>query len=77
MLLWLWCRLAAAAPSRPLAWEPPYAVGAALRTKKEKSNRLEVLGQRSKFPEAEKNFCKGSHNEFPLMCRAGVKETLD
>ena len=30
-LLWLWCRLAAAAPIRPLAWELPYAAGAALR----------------------------------------------
>ena len=29
-LLWLWCRPAATAPIRPLAWEPPYAtVGAA------------------------------------------------
>ena len=28
-LLWLWCRLAAVAPIRPLAWEPPYAGGAA------------------------------------------------
>ena len=28
-LLWLWHRLATAAPIRPLAWEPPYAVGAA------------------------------------------------
>ena len=28
-LLWLWCRPAAAAPIRPLAWEPPYAAGAA------------------------------------------------
>ena len=24
-LLWLWCRPAAAAPIRLLAWEPPYA----------------------------------------------------
>ena len=23
MWLWLWCRLAAAAPIRPLAWDPP------------------------------------------------------
>ena len=30
-LLWLWCRLAATTPIRPLAWEPPYAVGAALK----------------------------------------------
>ena len=28
-LLWLWCRLAAVAPIRPLAWEPPYAALAA------------------------------------------------
>ena len=28
-LLWLWCRPVATAPIQPLAWEPPYAVGAA------------------------------------------------
>ena len=27
VLLWLWHRPMAAAPIRPLAWEPPYAVG--------------------------------------------------
>ena len=31
--LWLWRRLAPAALSRPLAWEPPYAAGAALKSK--------------------------------------------
>ena len=37
-LLWLWCRPAATAPIRPLAREPPYATGAALKkTKKKKS----------------------------------------
>ena len=30
-LLWLWCRLAAAALIRLLAWELPYATGAALK----------------------------------------------
>ena len=31
-LLWLWCRPpAATALIRPLAWEPPYAAGAALK----------------------------------------------
>ena len=29
-LLWLWCRPAAVALIRPLAWEPPHAAGAAL-----------------------------------------------
>jgi len=28
-LLWLWRRLVATAPIQPLAWEPPYAAGAA------------------------------------------------
>ena len=34
-LLWLWCRLVATSPIQLLAWEPPYAVGEALKTKKE------------------------------------------
>ena len=34
-LLWLWCRRAAVAPILPLAWEPPYALGAALKGQKE------------------------------------------
>ena len=42
-LLWLWCRLAATAPIRPLVWEPLYAVGAAQekakRQKKKKSKK--------------------------------------
>jgi len=33
-LLWLWCRPAATAPIRPLAWEPPYAAGVALEKEK-------------------------------------------
>ena len=35
-LLWLWCRLAAVALIRPLAWEPPYAMGTALKRQKDK-----------------------------------------
>ena len=37
--LWLWCRLAAAAPIRPLAWELPHAVGAALKKTKNKTKQ--------------------------------------
>ena len=33
-LLWLWCRPAAVALIRPLAWEPLYATGAVLEKKK-------------------------------------------
>ena len=38
-LLWLWRRRVATALIRPLAWEPPYAAGAALgKTKRKKKN---------------------------------------
>ena len=39
MLLWLWCRPAAAAPIGPLAWEPPYAMGMALKGKKKRKEK--------------------------------------
>ena len=34
VLLWLWCRPEATAPIRPLAWGPPYALGAAQKMAK-------------------------------------------
>ena len=39
VLLWLWCRPAAVAPIRPLAWEPPYAAGVALKRQKDKKEK--------------------------------------
>ena len=39
-LLWLRCRPAAAAPIRPLAWEPPYAECAALKGQKTKKKKI-------------------------------------
>ena len=38
-LLWLWCRPEATDPIRPLAWKPPYAVGAAQRNSKKKTKK--------------------------------------
>ena len=38
-LLWLWRRLAAVAPILPLAWEPPYAAGAAVKRQKDKRKK--------------------------------------
>ena len=35
-LLWLWCRLAATALIPPLAWELPYATGAAFKEEEER-----------------------------------------
>ena len=36
-LLWLWGRLAAV---RPLAWEPPFAVGAVLKSKTKRNKKV-------------------------------------
>ena len=41
VLLWLWCRPAAAALFGSLAWEPPHATGAALKRQK-KNKRFET-----------------------------------
>jgi len=38
-LLWLWCRLAAVALIRLLAWEPPNVVGATLKRQKDKKRK--------------------------------------
>jgi len=51
-LLWLWRRPVATAPIQPLAWEPPYAAGAAQEIatttttktkKKDKKNKKEIF----------------------------------
>jgi len=39
-LLWLWRRPAATAPIRPLAWEPPFAVGAAQEMAERQKNKI-------------------------------------
>ena len=53
VLLWLWCRLVATAPIRPLAWEPPCAAGAAL----DKAKRQQQQQQQKKiFKPCEKPF---------------------
>ena len=49
VLLWLWHRLAATALISPLAWEPPYATGAALKkAKKTKKKKIYKLDQKTK-----------------------------
>ena len=47
--LWLWHRSAATAPTGPLAWEPPCAMGAALKSEKKKK-----LNQIFNMPEYDK-----------------------
>ena len=48
VLLWLWCRPAVVAPIGPLVWEPPYAVGVALKSKRKKE-RKENCNHRTSF----------------------------
>ena len=38
----LWCRLATTVPIRPLAWQPPYAMGAALKRQKTKKKIMQL-----------------------------------
>ena len=42
-LLWLWRRLAATAPIRPLAWEPPYAATVAQEMAKRQKNKKQTF----------------------------------
>ena len=42
-LLWLWCRPAAVAPIRSLAWDLPYAVGTALKIQKKRRKERKKL----------------------------------
>ena len=51
VLLWLWRRPVATAPIQPLAWELPYAVGAALEktTNKSKKPNLENRNKLTDF----------------------------
>ena len=57
VLLELWCRQAAAAPIQPLAWELPYATGAAIKKikkKKKKRKKEKKKKERKKKKKTEK-----------------------
>ena len=43
VVLWLWCRPAAVVLIRPLAWEPPYAMGAALKGKNKQTKLYSAI----------------------------------
>uniref|UniRef100_A0A8D1ALT2 Troponin I1, slow skeletal type n=1 Tax=Sus scrofa TaxID=9823 RepID=A0A8D1ALT2_PIG len=68
--LWLWCRLTATAPIRPLASEPPYGIGEALKTKKKKKRKKKKARKEQKerktkgFPSSE-----GLHQPFQILLR--------
>ena len=47
-LLWLWCRPAATALIRPLAWEPLYAVGSGPRKRQKDKEKTKQNKKRNK-----------------------------
>ena len=49
-LLWLWRRLVATAPIQLLAWEPPYAEGAAQEIAKKKTKKKKKMALASGVP---------------------------
>ena len=70
MLLWLWCRLAAMAPIRPLAWEPPYTAGRAQEMAKRKKKKKKKLGHLTTifhYPEVNKLWHEG---QLPIFCKS-------
>ena len=73
--LWLWHRPAAVALIRSLAWAPPYAVGAALKTKKKKKKGKKRIifvilcwvfahDKCLKDPRTHAHACTQTHNHF-------------
>ena len=60
-MLWLWCRLAAAAPIRHLAWELPYA---ACEVPKRKEKRKKKNKEKKKEKKKEKT-PKPTNKETP------------
>ena len=65
-LLWLWCRPAAAALIRPLAWEPPYATGAALKRQKTKKIVRLIIWMSYFFAPSYLHNCLWLYNTFVI-----------
>ena len=68
-LLWLWCGLAATAPIRPLAWEPPYAAGAALEMAKRPKKFKKIYETMTQMNLPTKK--KQTHREETCGCQGG------
>ena len=64
-LLCLWCRPAAIAPIRPLAWEPPYAAGEALKRQKTKKKER----KKEKKSSMDRETCGRRQQRRPWRCR--------
>ena len=77
-LLWLWYRLAAVAPIWPLAWEPPYAVGVALKSKEkvfDKGTSHKLWPERRAAPHQDSAGLATLRNRCPRL-KGGPAESL-
>ena len=63
-LLWLWNRLVATAPIGSLAWEPPHAIGVALKRQKKKIKKKMLLYSGGQQPVEKVDSCPKA--SFPL-----------
>ena len=72
-MLWLWRRLVATAPMRPLAWEPPYAPGAAqeMAKRQKKKKRESLLWETPKL--LDKSWLDLSFKHFSPLARTRAK----
>ena len=61
-LLWLWRRPAAVAQIQPLAWETPYAAGAALKSGKKKTKKPILDSHAGTFQSNQSWIRPGHHN---------------
>ena len=76
--LWLWCRPMATALIQPLAWEPPFAMGVALKRKKDKKRKRRK--KRKSFPtsaleEGEKDYLRTPTGSVKFLFNRRGKES--
>ena len=57
----LWCRLAATALIRPLAWDLPYAVGVALKSQKKKKEKRKEKKKKTQMVNKPQRNLKGNN----------------
>ena len=69
-LLWLWCRLTAAVLIQLLAWELPYATGAALIRQKEKEKK-----KKKKLKKSSYSTCRAPHDMYTQASLASSPAT--
>ena len=66
--LWLWRRPAATSQIQPLAWEPPYATGAALKRQKTKKEKEKKKSKKLLVLWASVSCCKSSTKKPGNLC---------